>query len=83
MQLHGDGKLTPALELYADDDGIVRFYCKPNQPPETILKLVLDCKVGDRVTHYSSSASMKAVDPKRAFGSVIGKALHPLKQAKD
>lgn len=50
--LHEDGKRTPALELYSDDDGIVRFYCSPNQPPETILKLVLDCKVDDRVTHY-------------------------------
>lgn len=53
-----------------------KVYCKVDAQYSPI-------EVGDLLTTSSTSGhAMKAVDPSKAFGAVIGKALHPLREGK-
>jgi hypothetical protein len=54
-----------------------KVYCKVDAGIEPV-------KVGDLLTTSPTAGyAMKAVDPARAFGAVIGKALRPLPAGKD
>jgi hypothetical protein len=77
----GAGGFRPAVVLDAQDDGAHRVpiallgktYCKVDAQYGAI-------EVGDLLTTCPSMGhAMKAADPSRAFGTVIGKALRPLK----
>jgi hypothetical protein len=76
----GAGAFRPGLILdkRADDEGrttialVGKVYCKVDADSVPIA-------VGDLLTTSATSGhAMKAVDPKRAFGAVIGKALLPM-----
>jgi hypothetical protein len=77
----GAGGLRPAVVLDAQDNGAHRVpiallgktYCKVDAQYAAI-------EVGDLLTTSPSIGhAMKAADTSRAFGTVIGKALRPLK----
>ncbi len=80
----GAGSLKPGIVLgkQAGKTGtlpialIGRVYCRVDAAPGAI-------EVGDLLTTaHTPGHAMKAADPARAFGAVIGKALHPLKSGR-
>jgi hypothetical protein len=52
--LHPEEEVNPtrSLKLFADQDGIICFYIRPDDESDIVAKIIIDCEVDGNVTRF-------------------------------
>jgi hypothetical protein len=52
LRPEGETNSDRHIKLYADGDGLIRFYVRPSKEDETVARFVIDCEADGRATSY-------------------------------
>lgn len=53
LRAEGNGDTGHSFTVFADDDGVIRFYVNPSEESEQVASFAVNCKAGNQSTKYA------------------------------